>query len=252
MWRRGLLYTLLAATVAATATDGETTPGFLVKNTPFDTTTCEHALHPSTLDIDGLKLQAQRFSSCACEMAYSLAIFVVALYCVLNAEKLGKDTTAHYERLLRWLSVFNTHYSRDLSISRFPLSLLSGLQSLTSLRSINGKKLARRPACDLVARQEEANRSFCMRRYWNDRRMNRYAYDVLTFSETARRWLSFSSLTYNIHNGSGGGGGVFPVGANVVAQFALAANSGGSNAGHHVLAHGNLQEAVRRSNFTAP
>mgnify|MGYP004289270085 FL=1 len=71
MWRRGLLYTLLAATVAATATDGETKGAFLVKNTPFEKTPCKIARNPGSLDIAGLKLRAQRMSSCACEMAYA-------------------------------------------------------------------------------------------------------------------------------------------------------------------------------------
>ena len=71
MWRRGLLYTLLAATAAATVTDGATPSTFLVQNTPFEKTMCKYARNPGSLDIAGLKLRAQRMSSCACEMAYA-------------------------------------------------------------------------------------------------------------------------------------------------------------------------------------
>ena len=108
MWRRGLLYTLLAATAAATATDGGTT---FVERTPLDKIWCPIARAPGSLDVCGLVGKiTPRFSSCACELAYVMATFLLAYYLYLEAEERGVDSSLQYEQLLQWISVFNQHY----------------------------------------------------------------------------------------------------------------------------------------------
>ena len=158
MWRRGLLYTLLAATVAATATDGETKGAFLVKNTPFEKTAQDRA-EPGSLDIAGLKLRAQRMSSCACEMAYACYIFIGCLAAYFMA-KTAAERLEKFKHLVRMLSVFLVHYSRDLAIAQIPVPLISAMELCTSSWSSKGQKVGKRPSCDIEARQNEVGSSF--------------------------------------------------------------------------------------------
>ena len=171
MWRRGLLYTLLAATVAATATDGETKGAFLVKNTPFEKTPCKIARNPGSLDIAGLKLRAQRMSSCACELAYALHIFIGCLAAYFMA-KTAAERLEKFKHLVRVLSVFLVHYSRDLAIAQIPVPLLAVMELTTSLRASKGTDLTDRPACDIVARQKEVGSSFWAENYCSDQCAN--------------------------------------------------------------------------------
>ena len=159
MWRRGLLYTLLAATVAATATDGETKGAFLVKNTPFEKTPCKIAQNPGSLDIAGLKLRAQRMSSCACELAYALHIFIGCLAAYFMA-KTAAERLEKFKHLVRVLSVFLVHYSPDLAIAQIPVPLLAAMELCTSAKQATGKGSGDRPACNIVARQKEVGSSF--------------------------------------------------------------------------------------------
>ena len=159
MWRRGLLYTLLAATAAATATDGETKGPFLVKNTPFEKTLCKIARNPGSLDIAGLRLRAQRMSSCACEMAYACYIFIWCLAAYFMA-KTAAERLEKFKHLVRVLSVFLVHYSRDLAIAQIPVPLLAAMELCTSAKQATGKGSGDRPACNIVARQKEVGSSF--------------------------------------------------------------------------------------------
>jgi len=159
MWRRGLLYTFLAATAAATATDGETRR--LVERTPLDKIWCPIARAPGSLDVCGLVGKiTPRFSSCACELAYVMATFLLAYYLYLEAEERGVDSSLQYEQLLQWISVFNQHYSREYALLEMPWPLVAGLRSLTSRRSAKGHGLQPRPAVDLVQAQKAVDRSF--------------------------------------------------------------------------------------------
>ena len=171
MWRRGLLYTLLAATVAATATDGETKGAFLVKKSPFEKTMCKIARNPGSLDIAGLKLRAQRMSSCACELAYALSIFIGALAAYFMA-KTAAERLEKFKHLVRMLSVFLVHYSRDLAIAQIPVPLLSVMEVLTSSYSSKGQCLGDRPSCDIEARQKEVGSSFYADSYCSDQCAN--------------------------------------------------------------------------------
>ena len=63
------------------------------------------------------------------------------------AERLEK-----FKHLVRMLSVFLVHYSRDLAIAQIPVPLLSAMELLTSSYSSNGECLGDRPACNIVAR----------------------------------------------------------------------------------------------------
>ena len=238
MWRRCLLYTLLAATVAATATDGETQGAFLVKNTPFEKTPCKIARNPGSLDIAGLKLRAQRMSSCACELAYALHIFIGCLAAYFMA-KTAAERLEKFKHLVRVLSVFLVHYSRDLAIAQIPVPLVAVMELLTGPGSSKGQKVGKRPSCDIEARQNEVGSSFYAERYCSrpvrkssfadffalnyrvactpstrpthcvictgsDRLItSRYAINVLGYSEPARRWPTVPVLFYNTHNGSG-------------------------------------------------
>ena len=159
MWRRGLLYTLLAATVAATATDGATPSTFLVQKTPFEKTLCKNARNPGSLDIAGLKLRAQRMSSCACELAYVLYIFISCLAAYFMA-KTAAERLEKFKHLVRVLSVFLVHYSRDLAIAQIPVPLLAAMELCTSAKQATGKGSGDRPACNIVARQKEVGSSF--------------------------------------------------------------------------------------------
>ena len=159
MWRRGLLYTLLAATVAATATDGETRR--LVERTPLDKIWCPIARAPGSLDVCGLVGKiTPRFTSCACELAYVMATFWLAYFWYLQAKERGDDTAIHEQRLLQWLSAFNMHYSREYAILEMTWPLLAGMRSLTSRRSTKGETLSQRPGLDLVQSQKDVGRSF--------------------------------------------------------------------------------------------
>ena len=159
MWRRGLLYTLLAATAAATATDGETKGPFLVQNTPLEKTLCKTARNPGSLDIAGLKLRAQRMSSCACEMAYACYIFIGCLAAYFMAKTI-EERLEKFKHLVRVLSVFLVHYSRDLAIAQIPVPLLTVMEVLTSSYSSKGQCLGDRPSCDIEALQKEVGSSF--------------------------------------------------------------------------------------------
>ena len=159
MWRRGLLYTLLAATAAATVTDGGTKGAFLVQDTPLEKTMCKIARNPGSLDIAGLKLRAQRMSSCACELAYVLYIFFSCLAAYFMA-KTEDERLEKFKHLVRVLSVFLVHYSRDLAIAQIPVPLLAAMELCTSSRAATGEGLGDRPSCDIVARQKEVGASF--------------------------------------------------------------------------------------------
>ena len=164
MWRRGLLYTLLAATAAATVTDGGTKGAFLVQDTPLEKTMCKIARNPGSLDIAGLKLRAQRMSSCACELAYALHIFIGCLAAYFMA-KTAAERLEKFKHLVRVLSVFLVHYSRDLAIAQIPVPLVAAMELTTTLRASEGKSLTERPSCDIQARQKEVGCSFYAERY---------------------------------------------------------------------------------------
>ena len=170
MWPRGLLYTLVAATAAATATDGGTT---FVERTPLDKIWCPIARAPGSLDVCGLVGKiTPRFSSCACELAYVMATFLLAYYLYLEAEERGVDSSLQYEQLLQWISVFNQHYSREYALLEMPWPLVAGLRSLTSRRSAKGHGLQPRPAVDLVQAQKAVDRSFWAKYFCSDQCAN--------------------------------------------------------------------------------
>ena len=170
MWPRGLLCTFLAATAAATATDGETT---FVERTPLDKIWCPIARAPGSLDVCGLVGKiTPRFSSCACELAYVMATFLLAYYLYLEAEERGVDSSLQYEQLLQWISVFNQHYSREYALLEMPWPLVAGLRSLTSRKSAKGSGLSPRPAVDLVQAQKNVGRSFWAKYFCHDRCAN--------------------------------------------------------------------------------
>ena len=161
---------------AVSATDGETTSSgaTLVKGTPLDKITCKIARSPGSLDVKGLlgKISRIRFSSCACELAYVMATFLLAYYLYLEAEERGVDSSLQYEQLLQWISVFNQHYSREFALLEMPWPLLSGLRSLTSRRSAKGDGLKPRPAVDLVQAQKAVGRSFWAKYFCPDQCAN--------------------------------------------------------------------------------
>ena len=156
---------------AETATDGaEARAPFFVKGHPLDrTVTCKIARAPGSLDVKGLlgELEA-RFSSCACELAYALATFLLAYFWYLQAKERCEDTAIHEKRLLQWLSAFNMHYSRAYAILEMPWPLLAGMRSLTSRRSAKGEGLKPRPGLDIVESQKDVGRSFWARSFCCD------------------------------------------------------------------------------------
>ena len=146
----------------------------LVTRTPLDKIECKIARAPGSLDVKSLvgKISAIRFSSCACELAYALAVFMLAYFWYLQAKARGEDTTVHEKRLLQWLSVFNMHYSREFAILRLPWTLLAGMRSLTSRGSAKGYALKPRPGLDIVKAQKAVDRSFCARSFCPDQCAN--------------------------------------------------------------------------------
>ena len=146
----------------------------LVKGTPLDKIECKIARAPGSLDVKSLvgKISAIRFSSCACELAYALAVFMLAYFWYLQAKARGEDTTVHEKRLLQWLSAFNMHYSREFAILRLPWTLVAGMRSLTSRGSAKGYALKPRPGVDLVQSQKAVNRSFWARSFCPDQCAN--------------------------------------------------------------------------------
>ena len=170
MWPRGLLCTLLAATAAATPTDGGTN---FVERTPLDKIWCPIARAPGSLDVCGLVGKiTPRFSSCACELAYVMATFLLAYYLYLEAEERGVDSSLQYKQLVQWISVFNQHYSREFSILRLPWTLVAGMQSLTSRGSAKGYNLKPRPGVDLVQAQKDVKRSLWAKYFCPDQCAN--------------------------------------------------------------------------------
>ena len=160
---------------AETATDGETTSSgaTLVTRTPLDKIKCKIARSPGSLDVKSLlgKISPIRFSSCACELAYALAVFMLAYFWYLQAKARGEDTAIHEKRLLQWLSAFNMHYSRAYAILRLPWPLLAGMRSLTPRRSAKGR-LEPRPGLDIVQSQKDVGRSFWARSFCPDQCAN--------------------------------------------------------------------------------
>ena len=159
---------------AETATDGaETRAPFFVKGHPLDrTATCKIARAPGSLDVKGLlgELEA-RFSSCACELAYALATFLLAYFWYLQAKERGEDTAIHEKRLLQWLSAFNMHYSREYALLEMTWPLLAGMRSLTSRQSA-GRLAPRSSGLDIVQSQNDVDRSFWAKYFCHDRCAN--------------------------------------------------------------------------------
>ena len=115
----------------------------LVTRTPLDKIECKIARAPGSLDVKGLlgKISRIRFSSCACELAYALATFLLAYFWYLQAKARREDTAIHEKRLLQWLSAFNMHYSRAYAVLELPWPLLAlGASSIPSCVSEAGGK----------------------------------------------------------------------------------------------------------------
>ena len=148
---------------AETATDGETTSSgaTLVTRTPLDKIECKIARSPGSLDVKSLvgKISPIRFSSCACELAYVLYIFISCLAAYFMA-KTAAERLEKFKHLVRVLSVFLVHYSRDLAIAQIPVPLLAAMELCTSAKQATGKGSGDRPACNIVARQKEVGSSF--------------------------------------------------------------------------------------------
>jgi hypothetical protein len=146
----------------------------LVTRTPLDKITCKIARAPGSLDVKSLvgKISPIRFSSCACELAYALAVFMLAYFWYLQAKARGDDTAIHEQRLLQWLSAFNMHYSREYAVLEMTWPLLAGMRSLTSRASAKGCGLKPRPAVDLVQAQKDVDRSFWAKYLCPDRCAN--------------------------------------------------------------------------------
>ena len=142
----------------------------LVTRTPLDKIECKIARAPGSLDVKGLlgKISRIRFSSCACELAYALATFLLAYFWYLQAKARREDTAIHEKRLLQWLSAFNMHYSRAYAVLELPWPLLAGMRSLTSRRSAKGRTLLPRPGLDIFQSQKDVDRSFCARSFCPD------------------------------------------------------------------------------------
>ena len=160
---------------AETATDGEKTSSgaTLVKGSPLDKMKCKIARAPGSLDVKSLlgKISPIRFSSCACELAYALAVFMLAYFWYLQAKARGEDTAIHEKRLLQWLSAFNMHYSREYALLEMTWPLLAGMRSLTSRQSA-GRLAPRSSGLDIVQSQNDVDRSFWAKYFCHDRCAN--------------------------------------------------------------------------------
>ena len=83
------------------------------------------------------------------------------------AERLEK-----FKHIVRVLSVFLVHYSRDLAIAQIPVPFLAAMELCTTRNSSKGQNLGKRPACDIVARQNEVGFSFWAESYSSDQCAN--------------------------------------------------------------------------------
>ena len=82
-------------------------------------------------------------SPCACEMAYSLTIFIGALAAYFMA-KTAAERLEKFKHLVRMLSVFLVHYSLIWQSHNIRVPLLTAMEFFTGPKSSKGQNLGKR------------------------------------------------------------------------------------------------------------